>query len=585
MNRGSRARVTSPQLVGRDDDVRALVECGTSLVSQAPAVALVSGRAGMGKSRLVAEATTLLRAEGVTVLAGAGVPFGPDGPPYVPLVAALGQALPANAPVLQALTGASAVGRTRLCELVRAAVDALSQRAPLVLVIEDLHWLDSATSDALVYLLTQPGSGRWGLIATRRYEDPHSPGSTTLIDFLGSRPIVRVSLEALDAADVAEQVRAITGTAPSPDEVSLIHRRSGGIPLLVEEVVAAAGTAGVPAHLRSMFLSRVRAMGPVVHVAVAVAAVVEQGCDENEIAQVLGVDAREALAALEAAVAADLLLVDARGFRVRHDLLREAVYDGLSPGRRRDLHAGDARVLAQRGAESAELARHWYRAGVVDEAARASLAAASEAERDHAPAAAHRHLERVLELWPSLGPDIRALTQGHTDLMRRAAAAAEREGSFDRATALAEQLVREDLDDPNEQAHRWSRLAAYRLGAGDGQGSSGAFEHALRLLPGVTSPLVRRRTRRLRPVPGVHHGRGAGPRAGRSCAGDPARRRDHAVPGAPGLGPGPLGGEARMARAGRGPGPRGGDGRRSGAGSLPRAPRPQPGTERPNRRA
>jgi Mg-chelatase subunit ChlI len=81
MNRGSRARVTSPQLVGRDDDVRALVECGTSLVSQAPAVALVSGRAGMGKSRLVAEATTLLRAEGVTVLAGAGVPFGPDGPP------------------------------------------------------------------------------------------------------------------------------------------------------------------------------------------------------------------------------------------------------------------------------------------------------------------------------------------------------------------------------------------------------------------------------------------------------------------------------------------------------------------------
>lgn len=78
MNRGVRPRVTSPLLVGREDDVRALVECGTGPVGHAPAVALVSGRAGMGKSRLVAEAATRLRADGVTVLRGAGLPFGPE---------------------------------------------------------------------------------------------------------------------------------------------------------------------------------------------------------------------------------------------------------------------------------------------------------------------------------------------------------------------------------------------------------------------------------------------------------------------------------------------------------------------------
>lgn len=115
MNRGFRPRVTSPRLVGREDEVRALVECGTRPSGRVPAVALVSGRAGMGKSRLVEEATTRLRAEGVTVLTGAGLPFGPDGPPYAPLVAALRGALPADAPVLQALTGATPVGRSRLC--------------------------------------------------------------------------------------------------------------------------------------------------------------------------------------------------------------------------------------------------------------------------------------------------------------------------------------------------------------------------------------------------------------------------------------------------------------------------------------
>jgi DNA-binding CsgD family transcriptional regulator len=489
MSRVARSRVTSPRLVGRDDELRALVNCGTGQGTAASTVALVSGRAGMGKSRLVAEAAARLRAEGVTVLSGAALPFGPTGPPYVPLCAALRGALPETAPVLRALTGATSVGRTQLCELLRLAVSALAERARLVLVIEDLHWLDPATGDALVYLLTQPVSGRWGLILTRRYEDQGGGGSN-LIDYLQTRPLVRVSLEAMEMADVADQVAAITGRAPTTEELDRIYRRSGGIPLLVEEV-AAAGTTGLPEHLRSLFLDRVRSVGHAVYSVVAVVAVVEQGCDENDVAEVLGVDAGAALAALEAAVAADLLVLDPGGFRVRHDLLREVVYDALPPGRRRDLHAGVARALSRRNVEPAELARHWYRAGFADEAARASLAAAREAERDHAPAAAHRHLERVLQLWTSLSPDVRALGVSRTDVARRAAAAAEREGAFVRAIALAEELVGEDRNDPNEQARRWSRLAAYRLGAGDGRGCTGAFEHALLLLPGVTDPLVR----------------------------------------------------------------------------------------------
>jgi DNA-binding CsgD family transcriptional regulator len=451
---------------------------------------MVTGRAGMGKSRLVAEVATRLRALGATVLTGAGLPFGPDGPPYAPLVAALRGTVPAEAPVLQALTGAVPVGRSRLCELLRATVEMLAQRSPLVLVIEDLHWLDSASGDAVIYLLTQPGAAQWTLVGTRRYEDRPSSGGCRLVDFLENRPLVRVWLESFTAEEVGEQVRAITGHTPTNEERDLVHRRSGGIPLLVEEVVAA-GTTGVQDHLRSLFLTRVRSMGAAVHDAVAAVAVVDQGCDETEVAELLDVGVDHAREALETAVDADQLMVDDRGFRVRHDLLREAVYDALSPGRRRALHARVARVLARRGVEPAEVGRHWYRGEVAEEAARSFLIAAGQAEVEHAPAAAHRHLERVLELWPVLTTEVRALLADHSDLMRRAAAAAEREGSFGRAIWLAEQLVREDVDDPDERALRWSRLAAYRLGAGDGQGSAGAFEQSLRQLPGVTNARVR----------------------------------------------------------------------------------------------
>jgi DNA-binding CsgD family transcriptional regulator len=444
----------------------------------------------MGKSRLVVEGETRLRALGVGVLTGAGLPFGPDGPPYAPLVAALRGALPVEAPVLQALTGATPVGRSRVCELVRAAVEMLSQRSPLALVIEDLQWLDAATGDAVIYLLTQPGTSRWTLVGTRRYEDRPSSGASHLLDFLETRPQTRIQLEPLTAAEVGEQVRAITGGPPTHDERDLVHRRSGGIPLLVEEVVAA-GSTQVPHHLRSLFLTRVRSMGAAVQDAVSVVAVVDHGCDETEVAEVLGVDVGDALRALETAVAADQLMVDSRGFRFRHDLLREAVYDALPPGGRRALHAKVAPVLARRGVAPAELARHWHRAGTADEAARAYLTAAGQAETEHAPAAAHRHLERMLELWPRLTTEVRAELPDRSDLVRRAAAAAERAGSFDRAVGLAEQLVREDVHDPDERARRWARLAAYRLGAGDGQGSTGAFEHALWLLPGVTDPRVR----------------------------------------------------------------------------------------------
>src|SRR5688572_5244653 len=117
----------------------------------------------------------------------------------------------------------------------------LSSRGPLMLVAEDLHWSDRATRDALTYLVTQAEVGRWGVVGTHRYEGPVSPAELgSFADTVGSRvTVTRVALEPLTPTQVADLVAGITGARPTADEADALHRRTGGIPLLVEEVLAA----------------------------------------------------------------------------------------------------------------------------------------------------------------------------------------------------------------------------------------------------------------------------------------------------------------------------------------------------------
>lgn len=479
-------RATSARMVGRDLELRALGEFVAALREGEPGVALVCGRAGMGKTRLVTEAVHGWR--GVRVLVGGCVP---EGPPYTPLAAALRPALPPTSPVVGMLAAGQAASRSELFDALGASLAGVARRSPLVLVVEDLHWSDRATRDALAYLVTQADAGRWGLVATLRYEGPLTQAElTAFTDVLERRPVLRVAVEPLTVAQVAEQVAAITGTAPSSEMAESVHRRSGGIPLLVEEVVAA-GDHGVPDHLRALFLARVREHGPEVAETLQVIAVAEV-CDELVVAEVLGREVAAVASAVRRCVDADLVRVDVDGYRFRHDLLREAVYDDVPPGRRRQLHGLVAAVLTARSdVDPAVLATHWRRAGAPDRAGPAHLAAADQADRLHAPAAAHQHLERVLEAWPTLSRSARAACGPHDELLRRAAQAADRSGAFIRAAALTEERLALAAGGPAAQALRWERLARYRWESGDGAGSRAAYQEAVRVLPPDASAAAR----------------------------------------------------------------------------------------------
>jgi hypothetical protein len=368
----------------------------------------------------------------------------------------------------------------------------MSSRGPLILVVEDLHWSDRATRDALTYLVTQPSGGRWGMVCTYRYEGPLSPADLgSFADSLSrGGQIIRVTLEPLAPAHVGDLAAGITGARLTEPETHRLHARTGGIPLLVEEVLALRD-APLPEHLRSMFVARVAEQGTDVVAALQVVAVADH-CDEMVVADALEVEAPRVADALRRARDADLVAVDAEAYRFRHDLLREAVYDEIPPARRRELHRRVAGLLSVRAdIEPAVLAEHWHRAGERQRASVASHAAAEQAELMHAPDAAHQHYQRVLDAWPWLDGPAREKCGPRDELLRRAAYAAERAGAFARAVELTMERVAAVSGTQADQALRWERLARYRWEAGDGTGSRAAYQEAVRVLPDGAPAAVR----------------------------------------------------------------------------------------------
>src|ERR1700712_1790234 len=183
--RMERARTES--LVGREAELSALLRDaahdGTRMV-------LVSGDAGVGKTRILTEALDRLTADGWTCLVGHCLDFGEASMPYLPFAEVLGQVaqaqpelaaqLAATHPPLARLgrqTGAEesaeALDRAEVFEAVHSLLDELSTRAPLALVVEDAHWADASTRDLVSFLLSRRFAGRCLVLVTFRSDEMH----------------------------------------------------------------------------------------------------------------------------------------------------------------------------------------------------------------------------------------------------------------------------------------------------------------------------------------------------------------------------------------------------------------------------
>jgi DNA-binding CsgD family transcriptional regulator/tetratricopeptide (TPR) repeat protein len=487
-------RLVSEALVGRGKELRSALTVLHHLPDGRPGVVAVGGPAGIGKTRFVTALAERLRSDRVRVLLGSCLDLHSGAPPYAALIAALRSVDPPAVQLLDALTGAVAMRRSRLFELLRTTVVGTSRRRPTVLIVENIHWLDRITRDALLYLAAMAREGRWALVVTYRSDDAAArPAVPEFLDQLDPDVLAHITLEALSPPEVAAQAAAITGAMPSPEHAARLYARTGGIPLLVEEVLAAeaAGVTGVPDHLRDLFLARVGRLGARAARAVEVVAVSGERSDERLVARVLSTGPTAAAAALDRAALAGLLVADGTSYRMRHELLREAVYDALPAARRRHLHATLAAVLAETAApDVAALAHHWYQAAAPARAAATNLEAAAVAERVHAPAEVRTYLQRVLEHFDALPADRVAALGGRAGLLARAAEAAYLSGAFAPAVELSEECLT-GTDAPQELAVRWERLARYRWVGADGPGAAQAHQRSIDVLPADAPPAVR----------------------------------------------------------------------------------------------
>lgn len=469
----------STELRGREEAISALRGTLDAALSGRSVAALVSGSAGIGKSRVVAELARQARESGATVLVGTAVDIA-DAPPFWPVLGAVryglrheqGEIAELMRGFLDAVRPAGPDDSVRLIDVLYRLVIDLAAHRPVLLVVEDLQWADRSTRDLLLSLIANLADEPVLVVISVRTDSPaRTPEfQAMLAEIRRMRHVTALELQPLSRHVVGELLADIAPDRPDLEE--LVWERSAGNPFIAEETVRAvlAGVSdGVPSTLREIVLGRLELLSPAARRAVQALAVGVGALSHETLAAVLESGPDTLHAPMREAVAHGVVTVDgsARGYRLRHGLLVDVVAGDLLPGERSELHRRLAEVLA-RGADhasaglAAQLAHHRFEAGDVAGALEASADAARAAESVHAYAEAHRHWLRTAEfaeLAPPTGTSVRV-----RECLDRAARSAALAGDHDDAVALIERL----LGDPTE------RLAAALLTARAGSSLAAA---------------------------------------------------------------------------------------------------------------
>ncbi|MGR2752427.1 helix-turn-helix transcriptional regulator [Agromyces arachidis] len=518
----------SPDLIGRDaelDWLRGLLE---NVRSGTPTTAVIGGEAGIGKSRLVGEFTSGLGPE-VRLIRGQCVDLGDVAAPYAPVKGALRQLvaqvgpdavldavgpgraalvalLPELAPADASTSGEIVItpggaGSGQLHEAVAVLLETLSREAPIVLVVEDLHWVDAASLAMLRFLLRSLGSSRLLVLLTYRTDDVTRghPLRGFLTEAERDRWVERRELRRLDEAEVRAMVASlIADDAPHDHVLETVFRRSDGVPFFVEELVGIDGCRDegfVPDTLRELLLARYERLDEEaqqllrllstggVRVPHDLLAAVHRGSDEA-----LETAARQC-------VHLGVLQVDGDDYAFRHALVREAILADLLPGERARYHARYAEAYEAQAAAggrrlAAEISYHWLGARDPVRAFPATIQAMREARAAVAYASAAQLGERALELWDLVPEPERVAGMTRLELMGRTASHLRHAGEGERGLALVKAALAEcPRDDP--QYPRLLRDKALYLATVGRGGSVAVLEEALAALPAGGSDELR----------------------------------------------------------------------------------------------
>lgn len=272
-------------------------------------------------------------------------------------------------------------------ELFIEILDALSGSTPVVLVIEDVHWADDATIDLLRFLGRR--IERTHALAILTYRDDEVTAAHPLRSVLGdlatSAAVRRMTVDLLTPNAVRTMAEG-TGI-----DAEALYARTDGNPFFVTEVIGSGGTS-VPPSARDAVLSRSARLVPEARRALEVASAIGGRISPQLLAKVSGVDSE----AIDACTDAGLLQGNGDALMFRHELAREAIYEGIPPGRRIEIHGAILHALLQRVdsvADYPRLAHHADAAGDVE----AVLRYAPEAGRRAAALRSHREAAAQFE--------------------------------------------------------------------------------------------------------------------------------------------------------------------------------------------
>ncbi|MGO8894428.1 MAG: ATP-binding protein [Streptosporangiaceae bacterium] len=472
-------RVSAGRMVGRDDELGRLLTLLDDAEAGRSVAALVSGDAGVGKTRLVSEVTRLAGGRGFTVLSGQCAELG-DSVPYLPLAdalrgaaqstgvrdalssrPALSRLLPEGGDGQRADEGRSGLARQQMFGGVLGLLTELAAAAPVVLVLEDLHWADASTRDLVTFLSRMLHRERVALIGTYRTDDLHRrhPLRPVVAELLRLPSVIAVDLAPLDPSALAEHLTAalaehLTAASGRIDAIELndIVARAEGNAYYAEELLAAfvggdpAERRSLPAGLAALLLNRVEQLSDTAQRVLRTAAVAGRRADDELVRAASGLAADEYEASVREAVTHQLLVTDGtEGYVFRHALLREAVYGDLLPGERTRLHATMSSLLSEEQrlavpGTAAELAQHCLASHDIPGAFAASMRAGDEAERLGAPAEAHRHYDEALALWERVAEPEKTAGMARGKLGLLSAANAADSGDVERAVHLLRRL-------------------------------------------------------------------------------------------------------------------------------------------------
>ncbi|MFK4084678.1 ATP-binding protein [Kribbella sp. NPDC020789] len=454
--------VISPVLVGRASELAAIASAYEQVRAGEATTVLVTGEAGIGKSRLVATAIGRL-ADDPLVLRGGCLELGSGGTPWLPFVAVMRDLLrawgadrvraelPADGTALAdwwpelGLTRAEG-GQVRLFEELLALLGRAARERPVVLVVEDLQWADVSSRELFAYLARNLVDRPVLLIGTIRSGEliPGHPTRQLLGELSRRADVVRVELSALGRREVAAVLAAIDGRPADPVMASEIHQRSNGNPLFVEALRSSDAKGG---GLNDLLLDRVADLSADARHLLAAIAVAGAEVPDMILSEVVERPSDESLREL---VERHQVVVRDTVYAVRHDLIREAVYGALLPGERRRLHRRYAAAICARDTsgqyQAAALAEHWEAAGEHGRALAAAWRAAAAAGRQFAYDDQLNLLDKVLRLWPQVDSPERLTCVSRVDVLAAGVEAAYSAGRADwgvqrSAEALAEMDV------------------------------------------------------------------------------------------------------------------------------------------------